>query len=314
MLVVRTGVALCAVEFAGCASEGGRSAVNATAPVAKATAEPEPAAPFTLGGDVGLELRRWIVHGSIGEVAGALLGVAEPAAVDSATSRQLARAGFTLLQAPLGAMLTTRKRLANLKRVERVWIGQNPSWRSALHSAGPIVMASVDSRIVDLAKHRPQLLLRTWSAPSAKGPVMRVDFAVVDGDLGPETPFAGFLASMSHETTPATTPVAGAYVSLEIPSGWVYLLMPRVREPDAIAGESPSVVDAHVSGKQPAPTHWRLDGFGAAPVVKSDGPPAPPPPTLGAALLTRSAADDAAGQTMVIAFIGHVGAAWSVRH
>lgn len=242
----------------------------------------EPAPPFALGGDEGLELRRWVYRLDAAALGRRLQEQAQPAPLSQEAASALRTLGLTLLRTPRADLLQLRDALGELARAERVWIAQSPAWRPLLSAPTPAAHTLVGDRVVPTPRGRPSLLVRTWVAPSADGPVVRLDLLAVDGLTGAAPLLASLTGDAASLTRLAAAPVAGAVVSIALEPGWAYLLAadaqteareaPTAEEVDPSSDDGPEALTAW-----PLPEARRLDRF---------GPTAPLPATVGQLLLT----------------------------
>ncbi len=295
----------------GCAAEQQRPRAEAPASLSRPV---EPAPPFALGGEVGLELRRWVYRLESGALRRALAESAEPAPLSEEAASALAKLGLTLLRTPRAQLLSLRDSLGALARAERVWIAQSPSWRPLLVSPTPATRTLTEGRVVDTPRGRPALLVRTWVAPAREGPVVRLDMLAVDGLVGPAPPLASLVEQDHGVERLAASPLAGAVVSLALEPGWVYLLAadPAAAQEGASEGSvrrAPSKTRQQGGGAPEPLTSWPLP---QAARREQTGPVTPMPASVGALLLTvrdeqAATEGDAQGRSVVVALLPRTG-------
>lgn len=178
------GALLAAGLAAGCAGDGAGGT--------QATPDTRSEAP-RLGLEVdrsasvdGVELRWWAANDRAGAAGAAIGSVMSPGAVlPPALAQRWNESGLRLVRVPRESIQTLLDAAPPAGQFSRDWKGWMGRWTPVFRGAAIDRRAGfvIDGRRESLGPGAPRVLMRAWPAPTAQGPVVRLDIALqfVDG-------------------------------------------------------------------------------------------------------------------------------------
>ena len=255
--------------------------------------------PTAFGEPEGLEIRWWIVRADDVRVHDALKPyLNQPPVIDEETQLRLRDAGLRVVSVPIADLLSLRRQLPIVGRIDRRWIGHAPRWTEGV--GGPRFDSTRTIRsgdeILTLPAGGLRLLVRSWPEVSRAAASMRIDAAIqyIEASVLAGAPPAalrgvarrGVLSEgFVFTSTLAELSCNGVYAQVIIPAPPEFEWDDESDESESDDDESaPTVADIIGPGAE-EPAEWTPDIDVDASLVS--GPPALQMPTIGEAMLAQ---------------------------
>lgn len=239
---------------------------------------PRPAAAFDpsiRGGTNGLEVRWWLTGDTNARVAAVLAPyAANPVPMTPAQTERWNLNGLRMVRAPLADLPALQSQLPPIAAIQSTWLGWAREWIEAMRGrrVRPDRALLIDANPRELPAGSLRFLARAWSAPSASGPVLRIELATQLLEQ----------AKLDIQSDPYASPVIlpaeqegevfrGLTLAAALEPGFVYI----------ITAEKPGIVWGEETD-QPEESPAAEPSF---------GPEVAGPLTLGQAMLSATAAD-----------------------
>lgn len=241
----------------------------------------------------GVELRWWAANDNANGVASAIASVMEHGQVlPSRLADRWDESGLRLVRIPrdkLPALLAAAPPQGQYARDWKGWMGQ---WLPVFR--GPPIdhraTFTIDNRPRLLGPGAPRVLMRAWPAPTALGPVVRLDLAFQFADDTapiPEGPAAGFIPA-NTQAIRAGQVINELTAELALDPAYAYLL--TCESPGVAWSDPPQSSDA----QSPPPD---------ASAPPAPGPAAAPSTTIGQRLFSFSLADSAQKRRIIVVIV-----------
>jgi len=164
--------------LAGCSSQP-----RAVAPT-DSTKTPSSTNPFSdvfPENQIGLEVQWWTITDRGDAIARALAPYAnEPTPLPASVRENWRRNGLRMVRVPALEMDAVLASLPIEDKINRMWLGQTPSWTIAAPGApwGGERSLLIDGETIRLGAGQLRLLVRAWISPTEQAPVLRTDLAL----------------------------------------------------------------------------------------------------------------------------------------
>ncbi len=231
--------------------------------------------PSIRGGTNGLEVRWWLTGDTNARVAAVLAPyISNPLPMTPAQAERWNLNGFRMVRAPLAHLPSLQSQLPPIAAIQSTWLGWAREWIEAMRGrrVRPDRALIIDANPRELPAGSLRFLARAWSAPSASGPVLRVELATqlleqskLDIQSDPYARPAILPAEQEGEV------FRGLTLAAALEPGFVYII--TAEKPGIVWGEETDTPEERLTNDP------------------SFGPELPRPLTLGQAMLSATAAD-----------------------